>query len=684
MSAAFSNNFPAAPGPMSEAVRAFDWSGTPLGPIAQWPVHLRIPVEMMLASHFPKCIVWGESLTMIYNDAFKVILGNKPDTLGRSFAQAWAEAWDAIEPFVTRTFAGEAVFIEDFPLQINRHGYAEQAHFTFCYSPLRDEQGRIVGLIDTVMETTSKFLATERLERWVQSQDELIAQRTADRDRMWRLSTDLMLICDRSTQIRQANPAWERLLGWSTADLLGRPLAWLLHPQDREVSHRVIPGLPESGASFRFETRCRARDGAYHVIEWSTVPDEQLLLLVGRDVSAERSAAEALRASEAALHHAQKMESVGKLTGGVAHDFNNLLHVISGNLQLLSRVTGGNPSAERHLATALESVKKGAKLASQLLAFARKQPLEPEVLNIGRLIPGIEDMLRRTLGESVEVEAVISGELWNCFVDAAQMENALLNLAINGRDAMQGVGQLTIECANAHLDDAYARLHDDVEPGQYVMVAVSDTGVGMSPQLMAQVFEPFFTTKEEGRGSGLGLSMVYGFVKQSGGHVKLYSEPGHGTTVKLYLPRSMEPERLSSGSESTRVLGGHETVLVAEDDDAVRETVSDLLQDLGYEVLSARDAASAMAILESGVQVDLLFTDVVMPGRMRSTELASLARQRRPELAVLFTSGYTENAIDHGGRLDAGVELIGKPYTREALALKVRSVLARQRTQRQI
>ena len=387
-------------------------------------------------------------------------------------------------------------------------------------------------------------------------------------------------------------------------------------------------------------------------------------------------------AAQAALRQAQRMESLGQLTGGVAHDFNNLLQVISGNLQLLRREVAGNERAEKRVQSAIGGVTRGAKLASQLLAFGRRQPLEPKVLNIGRFIKGMDDMLRRALGEEIELETVISGGLWNTLVDPGQIENAILNLGINARDAMPEGGKLMIEAGNAMLDDDYARLHDDVQPGQYVMVGVTDTGSGIAPELLERVFEPFFSTKPEGKGTGLGLSMVYGFVRQSGGHVRICSELGQGTTIKIYLPRVHQAEDALAGETAAPVRGGSETILVVEDDDEVRETAVGLLTDLGYRVLKAREAMGALSVVESGVPIDVLFTDVVMPGPLRSPELARKARERLPGLAVLFTSGYIENAIVHGGRLDRGVELLSKPYTREALARKIRHVLANQEQQR--
>ncbi|WP_020066443.1 response regulator [Paraburkholderia caledonica] len=391
------------------------------------------------------------------------------------------------------------------------------------------------------------------------------------------------------------------------------------------------------------------------------------------------TAAEERERVEEALRHAQKMEAIGKLTGGVAHDFNNLLQVIAGNLQLLARDINGHEAGERRLRNALAGVTRGSKLASQLLAFGRRQPMRPKVVNLGRFVRDMDDMLRRALGEEIEIETVISGGLWNTMVDPSQVENALLNLAINARDAMKGRGKLTIEAGNASLDAVYAAAHPDVRPGQYVMLAVTDTGSGMSGEVMEHAFEPFFTTKPEGQGTGLGLSMVWGVVKQSEGHIKIYSEVGEGTTIRIYLPRSRQEEDRTPEAETAPAVGGTETILVVEDDEDVRNTVVDMLTDLGYRVLKARDAQSGWAIIESGVPIDLLFTDVVMPGPLRSPELARKARERLPDIAVLFTSGYTENAIVHGGRLDEGIELLSKPYTREALARRLRHVLANQR-----
>lgn len=384
--------------------------------------------------------------------------------------------------------------------------------------------------------------------------------------------------------------------------------------------------------------------------------------------------------TEEQLRQAQKMEVVGQLTGGIAHDFNNILTAITGNLQLAADRLEPTSATGTMVERALDAAWRGATLTQRLLAFSRRQALVPQVIDARALAEGMIDLLQRTLEKSVSVEFMGEDDLWKCDADPSQLENAILNLAINARDAMLGGGKLTIETQNISLDDDYAAAQAEVAPGQYVMIAVTDTGTGMPQDIIDQVFDPFFTTKEIGKGSGLGLSMVFGFVKQSGGHVTVYSEVGVGTTVKLYLPRSSggeeEPASLPAApSEVPR--GRGETILVVEDEPSVRTLSVALLSDLGYEILEAADGPAALLILETSPHVDLLFTDVVLPGGMRGPELAAEIMRRRPGIAVLYTSGYTENAIVHHGRLDEGVELLNKPFRREDLARRVRAVLDR-------
>ncbi len=540
---------------------------------------------------------------------------------------------------------------------------------------IRRADGELVGFAKITRDITERKVAEEALR---QSEDRF--------RRLVQGVTDYAIYMLSPTgEITNWNAGAERIKGYKLDEVIGTHFSRFYTQADREkdLPARAL-AIAASEGKFEQEGLRVRKDGSTfvaHVVVDPIYGDDGTLIgfaKITRDVTERVQAAEALARVNAALAQSQKMEAIGKLTGGVAHDFNNLLQVIGGNLQLLGQDVVGMAHAEQHVRNAQAGVARGAKLASQLLAFGRRQPLAPKVVNLGRLVRGLDDMFRRALGESIEIETIVSGGLWNTLVDPFQVEHALLNLAINARDAMEGQGHLTVEAGNASLDDNYAARNPDVKAGQYVMVAVTDTGSGIPHEILDHVLEPFFTTKAEGQGTGLGLSMAYGFVKQSDGHLKIYSEANHGTTVRLYLPRAKQEEDRVVEVDTGPVVGGTETVLVAEDDEAVRTTVVELLSDLGYHVLRAKDAEGALAIIESGVPIDLLFTDVVMPGPLRSPELARKARERLPDIAVLFTSGYTDNAIVHAGRLDEGVELLSKPYSFEAMARKIRQVLRNQ------
>ncbi|MCP3718306.1 PAS domain S-box protein [Paraburkholderia sp. CNPSo 3281] len=480
----------------------------------------------------------------------------------------------------------------------------------------------------------------------------------------------------------------ERIKGYEASEIIGSHFRRFYTAED------AAEGLPErslgtAATEGRFETegwRVR-KDGSrfWANVVIDAIRDEEGKLIgfakITRDVTERKTAQEELEKARAALLQSQKMEALGKLTGGVAHDFNNVLQVLRGNLELLEGRHGRDVWTRERLNKAIDAVEHGANLASQLLAFGRRQALQPIVVNLAVMLRSMDDLLRRALGEVVDVETVIAGGLWNTLVDPNHLENVVLNLAINARDAMPEGGKLTLELSNAMLDDHYRALAADVREGQYVLLAITDTGTGMPSDVLERAFEPFFTTKPEGQGTGLGLSMAYGFIKQSGGHIRIYSEPGHGTTVKIYLPRSLESAADIEPVESVAPTGGSETILVVEDDRRVQTTVVETLRQLGYTVLKADNAQSALVILQSGVHVDLMFTDVVMPGRMRSVELAKRATRALPHLKVLFTSGYTQNAIVHGGRLDPGVHLLSKPYSREQLASRIRRLLGPARNQ---
>ena len=391
---------------------------------------------------------------------------------------------------------------------------------------------------------------------------------------------------------------------------------------------------------------------------------------------AERS--EQLRVKEEALRQSQKMEVVGQLTGGVAHDFNNLLQIIMGNLETARRgLNDPSPRISRALENAANGARRASALTQRLLAFSRRQPLNPKPIDVNSLVSGMSDLLHRTLGEMTEVLTVQGAGLWRIEADAAELESAILNLVLNARDAMPQGGRLTIETANADIDRGYSAIHAEVVPGQYVAISVSDTGIGMSEDAILRAFEPFFTTKPVGEGTGLGLSQVYGFVKQSGGHIKIYSELGQGTCVKIYLPRLSGAPKVEPSVEqmSTPEAAFEETILVVEDDDDVRAYSVDILRELGYRVIEAHDGPSALRLLERQFRLDLLFTDVVLPGGLTGAQVAAQARVAKPELKVLFTTGYARNAIVHHGRLDPGVQLITKPFSMSDLATRVRDIL---------
>ena len=511
---------------------------------------------------------------------------------------------------------------------------------------------------------------------------------------------------DRNGVTTLCNRAFMRMLGFShAAQVIGRALHDVIHHTRPDGGHYDSADCPilrtartgESalvdeelffrvdGSSFPVEYRAHpvrrngVLEGALCTFTDITTRRQHMAVLHELNETLEQRVVEEIgrRAdAENALRQAQKMEAIGQLTGGVAHDFNNVLQVIGGNLQLLQSQLAGNIAAQDRLDTAVAAVLRGAKLSSQLLAFARRQPLQPVVINLGELVHNTDDLLRRALGEAVIVKTVVEPGLWNTLADPGQIENVILNLAINARDAMQGEGRLTLELANAALDDQPFGAADAVPAGDYVMLAVSDTGSGMSAAVLEKAFEPFFTTKPQGEGTGLGLSMAYGFVRQSGGTIRIYSEVGVGTTIRIYLPRSLQAREPLPELLTGPVAGGSETILVAEDDPDVQSTVVDILSTLGYRVLKANDGEGALVILRSGMHIDLLFTDVVMPGPVRSVELARQARLLVPDIAVLFTSGYPQNAIVHGGRLDPGVELLSKPYRRTDLARKIRHIFA--------
>ena len=507
-----------------------------------------------------------------------------------------------------------------------------------------------------------------------------LAVRTMERDRLWELSTDIMLRCRFDGTVVAVNPAWTETLGWAETDLVGASLFRFIHPDDVERTTQGAARLSEGHSFPRFENRYLCRDGSYRWINWSTSSAGGLITAVGRDVTAEKEQAEALANAEEQLRQSQKMEAVGQLTGGLAHDFNNLLTGITGSLELLqTRVAQGRiKEIDRYANAAREAAKRAAALTHRLLAFSRRQTLDPKVTDVNRLVSGMQELIERTMGPEIAVEPVAGAGLWATRVDPGQLENALLNLCINARDAMPDGGRLAIETGNRWLDERAAR-ELGLLPGQYVSLCVNDNGAGMAPGVAARAFEPFYTTKPIGKGTGLGLSMIYGFARQSGGQARICSEVGRGTTVCLYLPRHLgEADEAESAPDLAGAprAGQGETVLVVDDEPAVRMLVTEALEDLGYTAIEAADGAAGLKVLHSEARIDLLVTDVGLPGGMNGRQVADAARTARPDLKVLFITGYAENAVLGQGHLEPGMHILTKPFAMEALASRMQDLIA--------
>lgn len=554
------------------------------------------------------------------------------------------------------------------------------------YSALRDRLNLLIAALLLFVGA-----GTLLIRNWVQPLVEQIVTEQRRIEAILNNSNDAFIAVGADGSISDWNLQAEKTLGWIAREAIGKNLTELIIPQHQRQEHnrnfeRFLATKTSQVASQRIETSVIRNNGRPIPVELSVASfhngkDFGASIFL-RDLTeikvAEQQAAERakeLEAARAALVQSQKLEAVGKLTGGVAHDFNNVLQVVQGSLQLLQLENSDENTTEKRITTAMAAVDRGAKLSAQLLAFARKQPLQPKVKNLAGVINGMSDMLGRVLGDAIEIEIITSDRPWNTLVDPNQLENVILNLAINARDAMQSVGKLTIEVSNCVLNEDFVRAEPGLTAGDFVMLSISDTGPGIPEDVLDRVFEPFFTTKPEGEGTGLGLSMAHGFVKQSNGHIRILSEIGQGTTIRIHLPRSFEQEIREGSPAAGKADGGHETILVVEDDLAVQATVVDTLTGLGYKVLKANNAEAALKLLKKHKKIDLLFTDVVMPGTLRSPELARLAQTLIPTIQVLFTSGYTRNAIESGGRLDPGVHLLSKPYGRDQLARKFRELL---------
>ena len=543
----------------------------------------------------------------------------------------------------------------------------------------RDEAGATAFWAGVCTEIQTIVTAREALSRSHEELEARVAERTSDRNRMWRLSRDAMLVARFDRSIAAINPAMTVLLGWSEQDMLGFDLMQFVDAGDIPSTQGAIDSLAGGATVLNFENRCRHKDGTTRWMRWTAVPDDGFLHAIGRDVTAEKEQAEVLARTEEALRQSQKMDAVGQLTGGLAHDFNNLLTGISGSLELLEKRLGQGrvDGAIRYISTARAAAGRAAALTHRLLAFSRRQTLDPRAVNVNALVAAMEELIQRTVGPEIMLSTTLASDLWPTLCDPSQLDNAILNLCINARDAMPAGGSLRIETANLRLEELGAR-ERDMLPGEYVSVNVTDTGIGMTQEVSRRATEPFFTTKPLGLGTGLGLSMIYGFAKQSGGQIRIHSEVGKGTTVRVYLPRHDGPvtsddARLDAVAPSQR--GEGRTVLVVDDEPSVRMLVLEVLEQQGYATAEAVDGASGLKLMKTDMRIDLLVSDVGMPGGMNGRQMADAARVTRPDLKVLFITGYAEKAAVGDGNLGHGMYVLTKPFAMDALAERVRAII---------
>ena len=594
---------------------------------------------------------WNRAAERLFGYAAAEAVGNRIDII------VPPDKHGEVRDLIRRAAKGEV--IEQYEtLRLHKDG--REVDVSLSIAPIKSVSGAIVGISKTARDIGESKRAQAALNQEIE-----------ERRRIFETSQDLILVSDGIGNLVQVSPSSLAILGYRPEEMIGHSAIDFIHHDDLESTREEMRAARRGHQIRNFETRYVHKDGRAVMLTWMGTWSDPVrrYFFVGRDLT-EKHAAEAL------FRQSQKMDAIGQLTGGVAHDFNNILTVITGTIGILSEAVADRPDLMAITRMIDEAAERGADLTRHLLAFARKQPLQPREVDVNALILETAKLLHPTLGEHIQINPLLAEDAWTALVDPSQLSTAVLNLALNARDAMPDGGKLVLETNNIHLDEAYADMHSEVTAGHYVMIAVSDTGSGIPAAVLEKVFDPFFTTKEVGKGTGLGLSMVFGFVKQSGGHIKIYSEEGHGTTVKLYLPRATGLDQTAAELlVSSQIEGGHEVVLVVEDDALVRKYVVTQVESLGYTTLEAANAAEALKVIDSTAHIDLLFTDVIMPGAMNGRQLVDEALKRRPSLKTLFTSGYTENAIVHHGRLDSGVLLLAKPYRKIDLARMIRMAL---------
>jgi PAS domain S-box-containing protein len=620
----------------------------------------------------PVVVVDAQGIVIVTNPAaqklFGTVIGTNTREADRAFDRFLS---DGVTPFpneaaLMRALGGET--IENLELVSQSRGSARRLHLVANGGPLRNDAGEIQGAVMVYHNITQNRKAQEALR-----ESEQMARAIVD------TALDAYIQIDGIGAIIEWSPHAETMFGWPRTEVLGKDLASLIFAADSRDEYqrgyrRFIDDAARGGPGTRFEIEAVRHDSTPVQIE---VAMTSLHRDSGTVTNAFMRDLTEKRAAEEQLRQAQKMESIGQLTGGIAHDFNNMLTVITGTIDILAEAVAEQPQYAAIVRLISQAADRGAALTGHLLAFARKQPLQPHQTDVNAMLADLKSLLQPTLGEHVEIDLVLQNDVWPSFVDRGQLSSALVNLAVNARDAMPDGGKLTLETCNVTLDLDFVKRAGGIEPGSYVMIAVSDTGSGIPEAIRDKIFDPFFTTKETGKGTGLGLSMVYGFVKQSGGHITVYSEEGRGTTIRIYLPRAeaeTEAETRTSPSNEQLDATGHQTILVVEDDPMLRSYVTTQLASLGYKTLTAANAAEAVAIAESGAPFDLLFTDITMPGRMNGRQLATEIARQRPSVKVLLTSGYAAAVLDQ--RLDPDVLLLAKPYRKAELARMIRLALS--------
>ncbi|GLO15083.1 hybrid sensor histidine kinase/response regulator [Pseudomonas putida] len=658
---------------MGARIARFDWGCTSLGPLPRWPASLRIAVDMMHLSPFPCAVVWGADLCVVHNDGYQALRG--PDALGKAFDALWSDLWPAMGPWVFKVLEGRSSFVEDPPLRIVCGEGVQALWCASGYAPLHDELGNVAGFLHTVIETTASVEAHRHWREQALGFERQIERHVAEREQFWQLSREAMMTVTPELKLHAVNPAWYRILGWTQEQVQDMPVLELVHPADRAEVQVAVSGLLQDSNTEQIETRLRHRDGHYHWFRWSARFDGSLLTAVGRDITADRE--EAARQSKALMRNSERMQVVGQLAGGMGHEMNNLLSGVGGSLELLQRrlQEGRLERVEAYMEVARDSVQRAMELTHRLLALSRHQPLATRPLDLNRQLRLCEPLLLKTLGAEIGLHWQLDVVPWAVNLDVRALENALINLCTNAREASLTQGSVTLRTVNKRLTAAFPDA-GGLPPGDYVALYVEDDGHGMSAADIARAFEPFFTTKPIGGGAGLGLSMVYGFVSQSGGYVWIESGPEQGTKVSMLFPRchDLVPEEPKPAPPSQRMARG-ERLLLVDDEVNLRAVMHEYLVERGFDVTPAGDANTALERFRHDGPFDLVITDIGLPGGFSGRQVARAMRMQLAQQKILFITGYADQSIEAQLLDQPGTALMNKPFLLADLADKALRLL---------